>query len=207
MEKMFGTKNIALILVFSLVILYLIFCGSSDTNKTTTDISSKNGRTYECDYKSLSLNTEISTTVDDKEVVIFGNIFTFLTDPLTAKDEEGNVIGYAGDAYGIIEQDDHGIYIDGQFDINMCGNFDFLGNSYQLKDKEGNVVATAEFNEFNTSGTIKDANQNLVAEYSSSYFANDYTVTIYDNDVCSDLSILMIVASYVSDYMADAQND
>jgi hypothetical protein len=32
---------------------------------------------------------------------------------------------------------------------------------------------------------------------------NDYTVTIYDNNICSDMSILMIVASYVSDYMAD----
>ena len=42
---------------------------------------------------------------------------------------------------------------------------------------------------------IVDTKGNLVAEYSSSIIANDYTVTIYDNDVCSDLSILMIVIS------------
>lgn len=55
----------------------------------------------------------------------------------------------------------------------------------------------------NTGGSIRDTKGNLIATYSSSYFMNDYTVTIYDNDICSDMSILMIVASYVSDYMAD----
>ena len=55
----------------------------------------------------------------------------------------------------------------------------------------------------NTSGSITDTEGNLVATYSSLPFVNDYTVTIYDNNICSDMSVLMIVASYVSDYIAD----
>ena len=75
-----------------------------------------------------------------------------------------------------------------------------------MKSAEGNIVGTVEFNISNTGGSIKDVNGNLIATYSSALFMNDYTVTIYDNDVCSDMSILMIVASYVSDYKADSKS-
>lgn len=160
-------------------------------------------RVYKCDYKSLNINTKITTILDGEKISITGDIFRLFTDPLTVKDSKGNVLGYAGDVYGIISQDDHGIYIGDEFVINMCGNVDLWGESYTLKDSKGNVVATAEFNASNTRGNIRDAKGNLIATYSSSFFMNDYTVTIYDNNICSDLSILMIVASYVSDYMAD----
>ena len=191
-------KIIALIMVF--LISCLIACG------TATDAATKTGRVYECDYKSLNINTKITTTIDGEEISIVGNIFKLLTDPLTVKDSKGNVLGYAGDAYGIISQDDHGIYIGKEFDVNMCGNVDLWGESYKLKDAEGNIVGTVEFNMSNTGGSIKDVNGNLIATYSSALFMNDYTVTIYDNDVCSDMSILMIMASYVSDYKADQKN-
>lgn len=191
-------KIIALVMVF--LISCLIACG------TATNAATKTGRVYECDYKSLNINTKITTTIDGEEISIVGNIFKLLTDPLTVKDSKGNVLGYAGDAYGIISQDDHGIYIGKEFDVNMCGNVDLWGESYKLKDAEGNVVGTVEFNMSNTGGSIKDVNGNLIATYSSALFMNDYTVTIYDNDVCSDMSILMIMASYVSDYKADQKN-
>ena len=127
-------------------------------------------------------------------------------DPLTAKDSNGNTIGYAGDAYGFISQDDHGIYIDGIFDVNMCGNVDLWGESYKLKDDKGNVIGNVKFNFSNTYGEITDANGNIIALYKSAPLMNDYKVIIYDNELCSDLSILMIVASYVSDYKADSSN-
>ena len=69
-----------------------------------------------------------------------------MTDPLTVKDSKGNVLGYAGDVYGFISQDDHGIYIGEEFDVNMCGNIDLFGESYELKDSDGKTVATVEFN-------------------------------------------------------------
>lgn len=192
-------KKIISFLCMGLLCICFAACGSTETNNKT-------GRVYECDYKSLNINTKITTTLNGEEISIVGNIFRLLTDPLTVKDSKGNVLGYAGDAYGIISQDDHGIYIGEEFDINMCGNVDLWGESYKLKDSEGNVIGTVEFNMSNTSGNIKDANGNLIATYSSALFMNDYTVTIYDNDVCSDMSILMIVASYVSDYKADSSN-
>lgn len=194
-------KKILSFLIIICLTLSLYACGSA----TTADMSVKHeeGRIYKCDYKTLNINTKITTILNGEEISIAGNIFTLLTDPLTVKDSNGNVLGYAGDAYGFISQDDHGIYIGDKFDINMCGNIDLFGESYKLKNSDGAVVATAEFNMSNTDGNIKDIKGNLIAKYSSSYFMNDYTVTIYDNSICSDLAILMIVASYVSDYMAD----
>lgn len=201
-------KRILSVLIAILMIINLSACGSENTetktkNETKTETNTETNRIYKCDYKSLNINTKITTILDGEEISIAGNIFTLLTEPLTVKDSKGNVLGYAGDAYGIISQDDHGIYIGQEFDVNMCGNVDLFGESYKLKDSEGNVVATVEFNMSNTGGSIKDTKGNLIAKYSSSLFMNDYTVTIYDNDVCSDMSILMIMASYVSDYMAD----
>lgn len=190
--------------IFALIMILLIGCLSACG--TATDAATKTGRVYECDYKSLNINTKITTTIDGEEISIVGNIFKLLTDPLTVKDSKGNVLGYAGDVYGIVSQDDHGIYIGEEFDVNMCGNVDLWGESYKLKDAEGNIVATVEFNMSNTGGKIVDAEGNLIAMYSSSLFMNDYTVIIYDNDVCSDMSILMIMASYVSDYKADSKN-
>lgn len=195
-------NRILSLLVAFLLIFNLSACGNMGSAATNVET----GRVYECDYKSLNINTEITTTYDGSEISISGNIFRLLTDPLTVKDSEGNTLGYAGDAYGVIEQDDHGIYVGENFEINMCGNFDLWGNNYKLKDSEGNIVANAEFNMSNTSGSITDTEGNLVATYSSSLIANDYIVTIYDNDICSDMSILMIMASYVSDYMADSSN-
>ena len=109
---------------------------------------------------------------------------------------------------GAIELVSGTIGVNSPFEIVV--QYRYIGNSEfkfdticALTDKEGNIVATAEFNMSNTGGTIKDTEGNLIAKYLSSYFMNDYTVTIYDNNICSDMSILMIVASYVSDYMAD----
>lgn len=193
-------KRILSLLVTILMIINLSACGSTEyVAETNTETS----RAYRCDYKSLNINTKITTILNGEEISIVGNIFTLLTDPLTVKDSDGNVLGYAGDAYGIISQDDHGIYIGGEFDVNMCGNVDLFGESYKLKDSEGNIIAMAQFNILNTSGSIEDTDGNLIATYSSIPYMNDYTVTIYDNNICSDMSILMIMASYVSDYMAD----
>lgn len=200
-------KRILSFLIAILIIMNLSACGSSDVAENNENIHIENDvkteRIYKCDYKSANINTKITTTMHGEEIVISGNIFRLLTDPLTAKDSKGNVLGYAGDVYGFISQDDHGIYINKEFDINMCGNVDLFGESYALKNQNGDTVATVEFNMSNTGGSIVDVNGNLIAEYSSLPFMNDYTVTIYDNTVCSDMSILMIVASYVSDYMAD----
>lgn len=190
--------------IFALIMILLFSCLAACGDATD---SANTGRVYECDYKTLSLNTKITTTFDGEKISITGNLFTLFTDPLTVKDSKGTVLGYAGDVYGIISQDDHGIYIGETFDVNMCGNVDLWGESYTLKDAEGNIVATIEFNLSNTEGKMVDTEGNIIATYSSAFLMNDYVVTIYDNDVCSDLSILMVMASYVSDYIADSKSN
>lgn len=197
MRKPSKTKRICAALVF--VLLLLPGCSSVEEDNKIPD------RVYNCDYHSLSFHTEITTVYEGSEISISGNLLTFIADPLTAKGEYGNVIGYAGDTYGFVEQDSHGIYVDDEFDVNMCGKVDLFGNTYALEDADGNVVANLSFNAFGTYGSITDANGNVIAEYSSLPMINDYTVSVYENGVCSDLSILMIMASYVSDFIADGQ--
>lgn len=193
-------RKISIFLVL-LLLVNICACG----NDVPTNVNG-NGRVYECDYKTLNLNTKITTIYNGENINISGNIFRLLEDPLTVTNSKGNTLGYAGDAYGIIEQDDHGIYVDGKFEVNMCGNFQLIGDSYKIKDANGNVIANAKFDTFNTSGEIVDVYGNLVATYDSFYFFNDYTVTIYDNNICSDLAILMIMASFVSDFQADSSD-
>lgn len=162
-------------------------------------------RTYECDYISSSVfRTKIVTEIGGKKVTIKGNLMAMVTDPLTMYDENGYTLAYAGDAYGYISQDDHGIYIDDTFVINMEGAVSIFGNSYHLKDENGNNVATVEFNATNTRGNIRDNSGTIIASYESNIARNDYTVKICDNDVCSDTAILMIMASYISDVMHDS---
>lgn len=200
MNKSEKSTAISLLAITAIILITLI-CISLTTNYQVYDESSS--RIYECDYKSLNLNTEITTILNGEEITIKGKIFTFATDPLTAFNNNEEQIGYAGDVYGFISQDDHGIYIDDKFIINMCGDISWMGESYQLKDENQNVIATCQFDIMSINGKITDTDGNIIATYHSPFGRNDYTVTISDNEVCSDLAILMIVASYVSDYQAD----
>lgn len=193
--------KLRIVVIIAVIAIGLVISYNDFINRPK--IENKEYTEYLCDYKSLKINTEISTKYNGSDIIISGNILKIVEDPLTAKDSNGNIIGYAGDSYGFIEQDDHGIYIDDKFDINMCGNFELYGNSYDLKDENGEVVATAKFNGSNTGGEIVETSGKIIATYQSNLWSNDYKVYIYDNNICSDLSILMIVASYVSDFKAD----
>lgn len=159
-----------------------------------------NGRIYECDYHTFSFNTKITTTINDKEVSITGDILTFIEDPLKMEDDT-NIIAKADDSYNFIGQDDHAITVNGKYEITIHGNFKILGEKYDLYKKD-TKVGYAEFNTTHTSGAIYEGNK-VVAVYSKPFILNDYDVTIYDNTLCSDEAILMIVASYVSDYHYD----
>lgn len=192
--------NRKLLIVLSLIAsILLTSCGYELSDN-------KNSRTYDCDYHTFSLNTVISTTVDNKEVEISGNILTFIEDPLVMTDSNNNVIAKADDSYKLIGQDDHAIMVNNKFEIAIHGNFEVFGNSYDLHNEKGEKVGYAEFNQFNTSGAIYDSKDNIIATFDRTPLFNDYTVTIADNNLCSDTGILMLIASYVSDYHADSNN-
>lgn len=184
--------EILFIVIILVVVLFEIVSGTKEPYK-------EDYRTYNCDYKSSSLiQTKITTKIDDKEVTIKGNVMALITDPLVMLDYN-NKIAYAGDVYGFISQDDHGIYVNDKFEVNMEGKVDIFGNTYHLKDENGNVIATIDFNVVDTNGTVTDNAGNIIATYNSNFAMKDYKVKICDNDVCSDTAMLMIIASYVSD--------
>ena len=187
-------------MIFLLIVIAILICACSSSYNTP---SGKSSRTYDCDYHTFSLKTKITTKINDEEIAITGRLFTFITDPLKMTDSKGNIIASADDSYNIISQDDHAIVVDNQVEICVKGNFEILGESYNLYDNNGTEVGYAEFSTFGCSGEIVDINKNLIAKFSSPPMFNDYTVTIYDNDICSDKAILLIIASYVSDYHYD----
>lgn len=162
----------------------------------------KTERTYKCDYHTLAFKTHISFEMNGTSYDITGNFVRFYTDPLTMT-SNGKKVGYADDAYNFIGQDDHAIYVNDEFEVYVLGGVQFIGEGYELYDRYNAKVGYAKFNGGCTSGAIYDKDGNVVATYSKPYIFNDYTVKIYDNDICSDKAMLMIFASYVSDYHAD----
>lgn len=185
-------------IIIILILIKYVFGGA--------DLYKDEYRIYKCDYKSLSVfQTKITTNIDGEEVTIKGKVTSLLTDPLTMYDSSGNRIAYAGDSYGIISQDDHGIYVDDEFVVNMDGGINVLGNKYHLKNENGEIIATAKFNPINTKGAIEDNDGNIIATYESNFFRKDYTVKICDNNICSDKAMLMIIASYASDVLFDTE--
>ena len=194
--------------IFSVILVIgILFTGCTNYASTVKEDVKDSKRTYDCDYHTLSLNTCISFKMDGETYKITGNIFRIVTDPLQLKDSKGNVVGYASDDYHVVSQDDHAIIIDGKFEVAIEGNFEILGNSYDIYGDDDVKLGKAEFNELCTSGAVLDNEGHAVAIYNKSLLLNDYTVDIYDNDICSDKAMLMIIASYVSDYHADNDND
>lgn len=186
-----------------ILVIGILFTGCTNYASTVKEDVKDSKRTYDCDYHTLSLNTCISFKMDGETYKITGNIFRIVTDPLQLKDSKGNVVGYASDDYHVVSQDDHAIIIDGKFEVAIEGNFEILGNSYDIYGDDDVKLGKAEFNELCTSGAVLDNEGHAVAIYNKSLLLNDYTVDIYDNDICSDKAMLMIIASYVSDYHAD----
>lgn len=200
MENSKRTSIIGTIILLAFIAVIVASCNK--TNIDNTFVNNDSGRIYYCDYHTISFRTKITYTKDNDNYEITGNFITFLTDPLKLS-KNGTVIGRADDSYNIITQDDHAIIINDKFEIDVAGNFEIFGNSYELYDADGNKVGSASFNTFCTDGSIKDIDGNIVAKYRKDIMLNDYNVTIYDNTLCSDEAILMIIASYVSDYHAD----
>lgn len=185
-------------------------CGSATkvyANEETSTEAVENCKTYKCDYKTLAFNTKIVTEMDGKTITIKGNIFKDVTDPLVMVDSDGNVLGEATDTYRLFTNDDHAILIDGKVDVIMTGDFNIIGKTYKLYDIDGNQIGKFERSAIlGISATITDIDGNIIADFSRSPLCNDYTVKIYNNEKMSDKSILLIMASFVSDDKADSKS-
>ena len=178
-----------------------IFGGFNVPNAAGDNIKS----TYSCDVKYVSLNTSINTVdKNGNPVNISGDILKFIEDPLSMRNEAGDVIAYAGDSYNLVSQDDHGIYLNGDFVFDVVGEFSFFGDKYYLRDSNGNTIATVDFNWSDTNGKMYDANGALIAQYVSAFAYKDYIVYVYDENTIDENALLMVFSSYVSDKEADS---
>lgn len=190
----------------SILFIGIIACLLISFSVPSANRVSENYTLYDCDVKVLNLNTKINITRDsEKFASVSGNILKLIEDPLTMYNTEGKKIGYAGDTYHFISQDSHGIYVDNEFKYDMVGNVDYVGESYDIYDKDRNLIAKMEINGVSTKGCLCDLNNNLLAEYTSGYFYYDFDVKIYDNCELDHKSVLMIFCSYYSDYSADSE--
>lgn len=158
---------------------------------------------YDCDVKNFKLSTTIDIKKEDEEFMqVKGNIFALITDPLTLYNGEQKT-AYAGDAYHFIEQDSHTIYVNDEFSAEMVGLIDFFGETYEIYDYDGNIVAKVSCNSFNTKGKLCDGEGNVLADFYSKLFYNDFTIRISENCPFDDKTVLMIFCSYYSDQNAD----
>lgn len=179
--------------VAAAVLLVVGFAWGSFHKELTGD------KIYHCDGKVLSLNTEID--VNNGEYTIKGNILRLWEDPLTLIDNNGNKLGIAGDDYNIISQDDHYIKV-GDDEIIMKGKISVFGEYYTII-KNGEEVAFANYNMFDTAGVIKDSEGNAISRYESIVFMRDFKVSYNENLVLSEEEVLLIHASYYSDKVFD----
>lgn len=159
---------------------------------------------YKCDVPFVTLSTKIDITVKDKNYcTVSGNILRFVEDPLTMWDDEKNELAHAGDDYHFIAQDSHAITVGGTVTAEMVGLVELFGEKYDIYNPEGEQIAYAEFNSWDTIGEIWDMEGNLIADYKSGLYGVDFEVRISDNCKIDEKTILMIFCSYYSDKAAD----
>ena len=86
----------------------------------------------------------------------------------------------------------------------MVGLVDFFGESYDIYNADEEQVAEVSFNMFNTKGEMYDMEGNIIADFYSKLFFNDFTVRIYEDCELDENTVLMIFCSYYSDQKADS---
>lgn len=159
---------------------------------------------YKCDVKNLRLSTTIKIEKENEDFAkVKGNIFKFVTDPLTMFDMQENKIAYAGDAYHFIAQDSHTIFVENELRIEMVGLVDLFGESYDIYNANQEKIAKVKFNMLNTKGKMYDTEKNLIADYRSKLLFNDFKVRIAENCSLDEKTLLMMFSSYYSDQHAD----
>lgn len=194
----FGVFSVLVVLVVLIVTAILAFF-STGTKKDIGTFTE-----YQCDVKNLQFSTKIEIDKENEDfAIVKGNIFAFFTDPLTMYDLEDNKIGYAGDSYNFITQDSHSIYVNDEISVEMVGLFKIFGESYTIYNKDAEEIANVTFNAFNTYGEMYDIDGNLMADFSSKLYMNDFNVRITDKCNLDEKTVLMIFSSYYSDQHAD----
>ena len=162
---------------------------------------------YKCDVQSLNFSTRINIEKEGEDFAyVKGNLFRIVTDPLTMYDVDDNELAHAGDDYHFIAQDSHAITVDGVVTAEMVGLVDIFGESYDIYNSDGEMIAEVSFNMFNTNGEMYDMDGNLVADFNSKLFFFFFNIRIYEDCQIDEKTVLMIFSSYYSDQKYDISN-
>lgn len=194
-------KKVIRSIISVVVIVFILLVGAASGKKSHIGPCTE----YKCDVKNLRLSTTIEIDKEDEYFAkVKGNILRFITDPLTMYDAEEQKIAYAGDAYHFIAQDSHSIYMNDGLSVEMVGLVDFIGDSYDIYNANGEKIAAVSFNFFNTKGEMYDVNGTLIADFHSKMLFKDFDVRISEDCTLDEKTVLMIFCSYYSDRAADS---
>lgn len=189
---------------------YFVFSQPPKTLNTSdvaveTVVSEEEQKEIKCDYKVMSLGTNIKMKLNNKNVKVVGSIFTGkIVDPLKMVDSDKNVIARATDEYNILNTNNHTIIVGDNVEAVMHGDFNVIGKSYKIYDGENeNQIAVFKRSLSGLGGELTDMDGNVLASYKRYPARFDFTITINDNDTFSDEAIVMILSSFVSDDIAD----
>lgn len=166
--------------------------------------------TYCCDVDwFLKIKTIIKVNGPSVNGVVKGNfaygLFKKVHDPLEFYDLDGRQIAKASDEYHLITQDDHCI-IDSEGNVMavMEGQFQLFGEKYKIYDEEGIYIGYLKVGITSTYGGLYDVNDCLVATYKSHFCFKDFELVIDEDAPLSDEAIILLFASYYSDFDADS---
>jgi hypothetical protein len=96
---------------------------------------------------------------------------------------------------------DNYIVYDNSYNNNTI---DYYAERHYWNDGNAWYFDLKEIPDFSVHGMLYDADENIVAEYHSGILNYDYEVKIYEDCPLDDISVLMIFASYHSDYIYDS---
>lgn len=189
--------------IFAGIVILAVLIAVVITSNVKSNL--EDATSYDCNYHSINIfRTVIDIKSQDKDyATIEGeHVKVFVLDPLVMKKDD-EVVGKAGDKYDFITQDSHAISLNDNLYLQMSGDIKVFGEQYNIYDSNGKYIGKADFNAFGTNGTFEDKNGNVIAEYNSGLFRKDYTVTIKNDTNINEDAILLMFASYASDFAFD----
>lgn len=198
MKKGNGVRIIIAIVVAVLVWMFLSWLIRPNIGEYTE---------YKFDVKNLHLSTTIEIEKSGEDFAkVKGNVWKFVTDPLTMYDANDNKVAYAGDEYHLMAQDSHTIFVNNNLAAEMVGRINLFGETYDVYNANKEKIARVKINMFNTKGKMYDADGNIIADYRSFPFFNDFNVRVSDDCEIDENVVVMIFSSYYSDHKFDSKS-
>lgn len=200
------STGIAGIIVIIIVVIALIVFGvkscnhNKEVNAYAQSVIASNiydtEREYTCDYSEKTKTTKI--IIDDQKFVISGQVYKNNKGKLTMTSDNNSIIAYVDDVDG-----GYALIVNGNTEAIIKGGFnsDTDKYTYYLYNEIGDCIGKAEYNNDATLGTLYNAEGNGITIFSSIKSSNTYHLKVYDNKVCSDKSIIMINAIFISEWM------